>query len=404
MDTREALRIAFRSLRARKLRSVLTITGIVIGVSAVIVLVGLGDGLRVGFGKTFGELAKAIIVEKVQGSLPGGVTPKKLRDSDVEAVRQAPAVAEVTPLLASTVLMRGADSAEFRGQAFGSTITYLSISNRELERGRSFSIADQQAKNKVVALSPDAVQNLFGGDAQAAVGAEIRIAKTEFTVIGVLRSDGGNSDDIALMPLETASTYLFGGDNEITSMAVKATTVEQVPATTAQINQILDDRHKIQDPDRRDFKVTTLRKQVEQFDQFVGFLTAFTVAVGGISLLVGAIGVANIMLVSVTERTHEIGIRKAIGARQGAILKQFLIESTMLAGLGGLLGVGVGVSLLLVGMQVIPRVGPDFGAPVLSAPPILIAWGLSLTIGLIAGGYPALRAARMRPVEALGYQ
>jgi len=166
----------------------------------------------------------------------------------------------------------------------------------------------------------------------------------------------------------------------------------------------MDGRHKIQDISKRDYKVTALRKQIDQFNQFVKYLTKFIVAVAAISLLVGGIGVANIMLVSVTERTREIGIRKAVGAPRGAIMKQFLLESITLAGIGGAVGTGIAVAVIKVGENVVPKVAPDFGAPILSAPPVVIAFGVSLGIGLVAGGYPAVRAAWMRPVEALRFE
>ncbi|HTK66617.1 MAG TPA: ABC transporter permease [Pseudonocardia sp.] len=403
MSFGEALRTALRSLRAHKLRSMLTMLGIIIGVTAVIVLVGFGDGMKAGFNKTFGELSKAIIIEKAQGNVPGGGTPKELRDADVIALQKAPALEEVVPLLSSTALIQYGPGTQFRGQAFGSTTRFLGVNNRELERGSMFTGDDEQTKNRVVVIGPEVVAALFKGKAGAALGKEVRIANTTFTVTGVLRSDG-NFDDIALMPLSTARAYIFGGDNDITSMAAKAVSVAQVPAAVDQINKIMDARHKIQEDSKRDFKITALRKQIDQFNQFVRYLTMFIVAVAAISLVVGGIGVANIMLVSVTERTREIGIRKAVGAPRAAIMKQFLLESITLAGIGGAIGTGVAVTVIKIGEHVIPKVAPDFGAPILSAPPVIIAFGVSIAIGLVAGGYPAVRAAWMRPVEALRFE
>jgi putative ABC transport system permease protein len=403
MSFREALRTALRSLRAHKLRSMLTMLGIIIGVTAVIVLVGFGDGMKAGFNKTFGELSKAIIIEKARANVPGGGTPRELRDADAIALGKAPALSEVVPLLASTALVQYKPGTQFRGQAFGSTVRFLGVNNRTLERGTMFTANDEQTKNRVVVLGPEVVAALFKGKAGAALGKEVRIASTTFTVIGVLRSDG-NFDDIALMPLSTSRAYIFGGDNEITSMAAKADSVAQVPVALEQINEIMDGRHKIQDISKRDYKVTALRKQIDQFNQFVKYLTKFIVAVAAISLLVGGIGVANIMLVSVTERTREIGIRKAVGAPRGAIMKQFLLESITLAGIGGAVGTGIAVAVIKVGENAVPKVAPDFGAPILSAPPVVIAFGVSLGIGLVAGGYPAVRAAWMRPVEALRFE
>jgi putative ABC transport system permease protein len=407
MNLREALNIATRSLRANKLRSLLTTVGIVIGVTAVIVLVGLGDGMKAGFNKTFGELATAVIVQKVQGQVPGGGAAKELKDGDVVALndkRKAPSLNRVIPLLSGSVIMqRFGEGIQFNGTINGSTTEYLTVNNREVVAGTMFTATDEKNRARVLLLGPKPLQTLYGGDANAAVGSSLRLGRVNFKVIGTLRSDG-NFDDIALMPLETARAYQLGGTDTITSMAAKANSVAQVDSAVAEVTRVLDDRHRISDPAKRDFKVTALQNQLDKINQFLTFMTLFIVAVAGISLIVGAIGVANIMLVSVTERTREIGIRKAIGARKSAIMKQFLIESTVLAGLGGVIGIVVGVAITLTIATVLPKYAPDFGAPTVSAPAIIIAFTTSLIIGLVAGGYPALRAARLRPIEALRYQ
>jgi putative ABC transport system permease protein len=405
MQLKEAVTIALRGLRANRLRSALTALGIVIGVTAVIVLVGLGNGMKAGFNKTFGELATAIIVNKVQGSVPGGGRAKDLKMGDVEALRdksQAPDVGAVIPVLSGEAIAQYKDG-QFRINVGGSTTEYLSVNNRELVLGSMFDEEQERTSAKVVLLGPNPVASLYGGDAGAALGSNIRIGRTTFKVIGVLKSDG-NFDDIALMPLGTARAHLVGGGDTISTMAVKAASVPQVPAAVDQITRILSDRHNIRDTSKRDFEVTALQGQLDQINQFLLFLTLFIIAVAGISLIVGAIGVANIMLVSVTERTREIGIRKAIGAPRSAIMKQFLIESTVLAGLGGLIGVIIGVGITVAGQILIPQLAPDFGAPEISVPAILVAFGVSLAIGVIAGGYPAHRAAKLQPIEALRFQ
>jgi putative ABC transport system permease protein len=180
--------------------------------------------------------------------------------------------------------------------------------------------------------------------------------------------------------------------------------VNQVNPALAQTTEILSERHHIREESKRDFEATALQNQLDQINQFLTFLTLFIIAVAAISLLVGGIGVANIMLVSVTERTREIGIRKAIGARRSAIMKQFLIESTVLAGVGGLFGIVFGVGITLTGAYVLPKVAPDFGTPEVSGVSIVVAIGVSLIIGLVAGGYPAMRASRLQPIEALRFQ
>ncbi|MBB6378102.1 putative ABC transport system permease protein [Pseudonocardia eucalypti] len=384
----------------------LTTVGIVIGVTAVIVLVGLGDGMKTGFNKSFGALATAITVDKVQGSIPGGGQPKDLKEGDMRALldkSKAPDIASVTPGLSGKGLLYSGPGLQFSGLIFGSTTDFLSVNNREVTMGEMFTEADVKDRARVVLIGPEVVENLYGGDAAKALGSEIRITRNNFKVIGILKSDG-HFDNIALTPLTTARAYLLGGTDTLTSMIAKATSVEKVPAALDQVNRILDERHNIADPGKRDYETQALQSQLDEIKQFLGFLTLFIVAVAGISLVVGGIGVANIMLVSVTERTREIGIRKAIGARRSAIMKQFLIESTVLAGMGGLAGILLGVGLVLALAQIIPALTPDFGAPEVSGPAIAIAFMVSLLIGLVAGGYPAYRAARLQPIEALRFQ
>jgi putative ABC transport system permease protein len=405
MQLSEALTIAARSMRANRLRSALTTLGIVIGVTAVIVLVGLGQGMKAGFNKSFGELATAITVDKVEGSVPGGGRARELRESDVTALldkTDAPDIAAVIPVRIGGSIVRYGPGSEFRAKVTGSTTNYLTVNNREVLAGSMFTEQQARANAKVVLLGPNPVANLFGGDPASAVGKTVRIDRANFKVIGALKSDG-YSDDIALMPLGTARTLVGGGDI-ITSMAVKATSVAQVSAAVDEINKVLDDRHNIKDPAKRDFKVTALQNQLDQINQFLTFLSLFIIAVAAISLIVGGIGVANIMLVSVTERTREIGIRKAIGARRSAIMKQFLIESTVLALAGGLVGVIFGVGITVGASILIPKFAPDFGTPQVSPVAIAVAIGVSLIIGLVAGGYPAYRASRLQPIEALRFQ
>jgi putative ABC transport system permease protein len=401
----EAFTMAMRSVRANRLRSALTTLGIVIGVSAVIVLVGLGQGIKAGFNEQFGALGNQIQVTKSSGSVPGGGAPKDLRDSDVSALRNArvaPDIANVTPVVSGNELITY-NQDQFRATVQGSTAGYLGVVDRTLVAGDMFTDAQARSNARVVVLGPNAVVTLFGGDAGTAIDKTVRIGRSNFQVVGVLKANG-QQDDAAIMPMGAARAYLVGGADKVNQIVVQAGSSTQVDAALNEVYKVLDDRHNISEPAKRDYTATALKSLLDQANQFLTFLTLFTVAVAAISLIVGGIGVANIMLVSVTERTREIGIRKAIGAKRSAILKQFLIESTVLAGLGGCVGIVIGVGVTIAAAIIIPKLAPNFGAPEVSALAILISFATSLIIGLVAGGFPALRAARLQPIDALRYQ
>ncbi|QJY45823.1 ABC transporter permease [Pseudonocardia broussonetiae] len=401
MNIGEAARLAFRGLRANKLRSGLTTLGIIIGVAAVIVLVALGNGIQSGFTESFGSLATQISVSANQEGTNG--QPRDLTDADVDALADpadAPDVASATPTAGGPVTLQLPGGTQFRSSVVGTVSTYLDVTDRDLVVGRMFDEAERRAK--VVVLAPGAVEDLFAGDAGAALGSEVRIGRTAFRVIGVVAATG--QDDVVIMPLGTARSFLLGGGDSVSNVVVVAVSPEAVPAALTQVTTILDDRHDIDEPAERDYTATAQQSLLDQVNQTLSFLTLFTVAVAAISLIVGGIGVANIMLVTVTERTREIGIRKAIGARRRAILQQFLLESTFLAGFGGLVGILIGVGLSTAAAIALPQAVPDFPPPVVDVNSVIISFVISLLIGLVAGGYPANRAARLRPIEALRFQ
>jgi putative ABC transport system permease protein len=405
MGLREALRIALRGLRANRLRSALTMLGIIIGVSAVILLVAIGNGVQRSVNEEVQPLANLITIEPSVGNVPGGTAPRDLIDADVTALeREVPDAATVLPVLTGQALVETPNT-EFRSRAVGSTDRWLEVSNRDIEAGSFFSETQVRSTARVVVLGSTVADTLFDS-AEAALGETVRINRQNFEVIGVMEAAGEPGDDNAVMPLETARRYVYGGDDEINQIIVQATQANAVPAAERDVIRVLSERHRIKDPAKRDFEVQSLRSQLDTFNQILQILTLFTASVAAISLVVGAIGVLNIMLVSVTERTREIGIRKAIGATRRAILQQFLIESLVLAGLGGVVGVltGIGLSALLAAIA--PAFGPVLStfAPVVSIPAVILSFGISLVIGLIAGGYPANRASRLRPVEALRHE
>jgi putative ABC transport system permease protein len=404
MYVREALIIALRSMGAARLRTALTMLSIITGVTAVIVLVGLGNGMKTSFNESMGDLAAGITIAKSTGEVPGGNGARNLNDDDMEALAKAPDVTDITPLLSGVgVLHNGSDT--YSATLVGTDSGWLRIRNREVEYGRFFTDEEYRSRAKVVVLAPRAVTYLFAGDPAAAVGAEVKVDRANYKVVGVLRA-AGDQDNYAVMPLTTARYSVFGvgpGGNNLNGLGVMALSADRVPAAVDEIHAILDKQHNIKSPGYRDYSVAALINQMEDTDQYLTLLTWFAVGVAGISLFVGALGVANIMLVTVTERTSEIGIRKAIGARSAAIMKQFLIESITMAGFGGLGGVVLGVALVLVGRHLVPEYSSQFGPPELSVVGILTAFGVSLVIGLLAGCYPAFRASRLHPIEALRY-
>jgi putative ABC transport system permease protein len=401
----EVVRIALRGLRANKLRSALTTLGIIIGVAAVILLTALGNGIQAGFNEQFGSLNTQITVSPTQGGVPGGGQARDLTENDMEALADpadAPDIASVTPVVGGAALLQ-VGGAQYRTSVTGTTADYLTITDREVTEGRGFDAQEERTNAKVVVLGPNPVNELYAGNAAAALGQEIRIGSAVFRVIGTVESTG-QQDDVAIMPLGAARSYLTGGDDELDTIIVRARSAETVTAASNQITTILSDRHNIRDTAKRDFNVLALQQQIQDATQFLSYLTLFTAAVAGISLIVGSIGVANIMLVTVTERTREIGIRKAIGARPRVILLQFLLESVFLSGLGGLMGIALGVGLALTGAAILPQFVPDFPVPAVDTASIVLSFTVSLLIGLVAGGYPAHRASRLRPIEALRYQ
>jgi ABC-type antimicrobial peptide transport system permease subunit len=410
----EALRAAVHSLVTNRLRSFLTTAGIIIGIAAVIVLVALGNGMKAHFNEQFSRLANQITITSVEGTGTGGTVPRDLTDQDVTALRDpslAPDVASVSPSVTGTVTL-SADQNTDRASLVGATDNYLDLVDRKIVAGSWLTPKRGSASERQAVLGPQAVALLWGPTAnpQDVVGDSVRIDRTTFKVAGVLETNGQN-DNVVITPFDTARTYLVGNiGGRVDQIVIKSSGVDTIDRATGEIVEILDYRHRVKSVGDRDYNVLTFTTLLAKSTQFINFLTMFIVAIAAISLLVGGIGVANIMLISVTERTREIGIRKAVGATRRAILRQFLSEAVMLTGLGGVVGVALGVGLTLAGGLVLPPAGsPDasdtnFPAPILSAWSVVIAFVVSLVIGVLAGGYPAYRAARMRPIDALRFE
>jgi putative ABC transport system permease protein len=394
-------------VRANRLRSLLTTLGIMIGVAAVILLVALGNGTSAKLNERIESLGTNLIgVFQARNSVSEGGRSQPLTDRDVEALREAGTgarIVTVTPVKqASAVLKSQYDT--WRTSIVGSSQDYPVALNRTLEAGTFFTESQVRTGARVVVLGNRPVEKLFGGFAAAALGQQVRIGTQSFEVVGVLK-ENGLQDDLAVMPITTIRTYLIGGgaDDQVDQIVVQATGQDAVPATMSKVTGVLMETHHISNPAQKDFEVRSNLDLLEQYSEVTGVFTLFLAMIAAISLLVGGIGVMNIMLVTVTERTREIGIRKAIGARRKTILKQFLVESVVLSGIGGLIGVAAGVGLSLLGEQLGATFG-NFAPPRLSVGSVIIAFTVSLCIGLFFGAYPANRAARLRPIEALRYE
>jgi len=392
-------------LRANRLRTLLTMLGIMIGVAAVILLVALGNGTSVRLNEQISSLGTNLIgVLQSRGSVAASGKSQPLTDKDVKALQEsakAPRIVSVTPVKQASAVLNYRNSL-WRSSVFGSTPDFLAAYHRTMAAGTFFTGSDVRTSNRIVVLGDKPVEELFDGNRMAALGQTVRIGRQDFQVTGVLVPNG-QMDDIVVMPISAARNYLVGGKDNVDQIIVQAIDQAAVPATMGKITRVLLDQHRISDPEEKDFDVRSNLELLRQYTQMTDVFTLFLAAIAAIALLVGGIGVMNIMLVTVTERTREIGIRKAVGARRKAILKQFLIESTVLAGIGGVAGVLIGVGLSLLGSTVGAQFG-QFAPPQLSWGSVALAFTVSLCIGLFFGAYPANRAARMRPIDALRYE
>ena len=412
MSILEGLRLAVNGLLANRLRSGLTMLGILIGVSAVILLVGVGNGASVAVQQQIQSLGSNLLTvfpSNARGA--GGVqqgfgTGSTLTLDDVKAIANRQSSPDVVTAIPSA---GGRAQLTFGNQNWNSSLTgttedFPSVRNYPLASGQFFTAGDVDASSKVAVIGQTVVTNLFSGEDP--IGQVIKINRQSFRVIGVLAqkgSSGGfnNQDDVVVVPITAAWNYLLGGrGRNVQQIYVEATSAEATSAATTEVTQVLLDRHHISDPAQADFQILSQQDVLNSASQTTGVLTLMLGAIAGISLVVGGIGIMNIMLVTVTERTREIGIRKAIGARRRDILMQFLIESMFLAGLGGALGILVGFGL----SRILPLAVSSLPTPIISMPSVFMAFGISVGIGLFFGLYPANRAARLRPIEALRYE
>lgn len=407
MNWRETFRTSLEAVRTHRLRSALTILGILIGITAVVLTVGIGDGAKADVQDQINQLGTNILVVSPgssttsTGARGGFGTSSTLTMQDAAALRAqgvAPDVQTVAPVASSNAeLVRG--STNWTTSLQGTTPAWSVVRSRSVSSGRFVNASDQANARAVVVLGPDTVTQLFGNSDP--LGQTVSDNGVQLEVIGVLQplssSDQTSNNDLAIVPQSTYAQKLVGGvnRNSVSNLYVKATSSSTLSAAYQETNALLLNTHHITNAASADFSIATQQSILAASTSVNDTLTVMLGGIAVIALLVGGIGVMNIMLVSVTERYREIGVRKAIGARPSLIRRQFLVEASILGLAGGVLGVVLGVA----GAIVIP---PLTGSTVLvSVPASLLAIVIAIAVGVVFGVYPATRAARLAPIDAL---
>ena len=414
------LTTAFKALYANKLRSSLTMLGIVIGIGSVITLVSLGRGVQNMITSTFEQMGTNVLyvmasspeMEEMVGgmaSMSASVAFPTLTMGDAKALERVNAVEAVDSVNENYVRVDAGGESKV-AILHGASPAYQAIYNYSIALGEFISDNNVRSNASVVVLGNNVAEELF--DSLDPLGEKVRIKDNRFTVIGVLKPKGGaimgiSLDDVVVVPITTFQNRLFPqstirGEDAVQSIAVKVASAEMIGDVKYEIENILRERHRLSANKKNDFTIVSMDDMVGQLGIVVGILTLFLGAIASVSLLVGSIGIMNIMLVSVTERTREIGIRRAIGAKQKDILLQFLLEAATLGLVGGSIGIAIGwliskaISLIdLGGTAIQAEVSPDI---------VILTVSISIIVGLVSGTYPAVIASKLDPIEALRHE
>ena len=401
---KESFLMAWASLIANKLRSLLTMLGIIIGVAAVIALVSIGNGVKQDIEDSISSLGSNLLVvlpgaPRTPGARPSQGSMKSLKISDYEAIAKLDGVKAASPMTNGSYVVIYQNK-NWTTSVAGVNSNFQDVNNWTMTSGRFFSDKNVQNRERVAVVGQTVVKNLFADEDP--VGKEIRVKNIPFRVIGVLKSKGngtmGNDqDDTGLIPYTTSMERVEGIDY-LRRVYVVAKDDESIDRLQADIENLLRVRHNIKDTNLDDFNIQNMKSIMETVAQTTGTFTLFLGAVAAISLVVGGIGIMNIMLVSVTERTREIGVRKALGATYSVIVTQFLIEAVVISLMGGFIGIAFGIGASKV-------IGMVSGmSTIVSVPTIIMSFAFSMAIGLIFGIYPARKAAKLNPIDALHYE
>ncbi len=402
---KDLLKETLWSLTGNKIRSSLTMLGIVIGIASVIAMVAIGQGAQNSIASSIESIGSNLIIIMPGAASGSGISQGRgsaetLTMEDVSAIStQVPDIKAVAPEVSrSYQLTAGGNNT--KTQVVGTLPTYTEVRNIEVDLGSFFSEQQVQSSAKVAVLGPTARDDLFGADANP-VGQAVRVNGISFNVVGVTASKGGsgfnNPDDYVYIPITTDQHYL-SGNNYVSDISAAATSADTISAAQQEVTDLLLSRHKITDPTQADFSILNQADIISTASSVTGTFTILLASIAGISLLVGGIGIMNMMLTTVTERTREIGLRKAVGIRKIYINLQFLAEAVVLTFLGGFIGIILG---WLASMLASKFLSLNTSVSISS---VLLAFGVSAGIGIIFGFYPARRAAALSPIEALRYE